>query len=93
MWDRDSCFFYILDELLFKFPELPIHTYYQTLFQEIIKVITCVIDPSTEEEIKKLVNEDPCIGTNCILKSVANILVDLLRPTREPGWQVAWSCV
>ena len=93
VWDRDSCFFHILDELTYKFPNLPLDTYHQTLFQEIIKVITCVIDPSTEDEIKKLTNEDPSLGTPCILKSAANILVNLLKPTKEAGWKNIWSCI
>ena len=40
-----------------------------------------------------MTNEDPSIGTPCILKSVANILVNLLRPTKENGWKSVWSCV
>lgn len=93
LWDRDASFFYILNVLTDKFPNLPIQHHYQTLFQEIIKVITCVIDPATEEDIKRLINEDPYIGVNCILRSVAQILVNLLRPTHEAGWQSVWSCV
>lgn len=52
-----------------------------------------VVDPTSLEEIKKLTSDEPTIGINCILKSVANILVNLLRPTHEPGWKGVWSYI
>jgi hypothetical protein len=69
-----------------EFPSLDLSNFHQTLSQEIIKVITTIVDPATEEDIKKLTSEDPCIGVQCTLKSIAKILVNCLQPMSTPGW-------
>lgn len=58
LFERDTPFFFIISELTLEFPLLNLGSYHQTLSQEIIKVITTVVDPSTEDELKKLTNED-----------------------------------
>lgn len=44
LWDRDSFWFFILSELVKKFPKLDYSAYYQTIMQEVIKAFTTLID-------------------------------------------------
>lgn len=44
LWDRDSFWFFILSELVKKFPRLDYSAYYQTIMQEVIKAFTTLID-------------------------------------------------
>lgn len=63
-----------------KFPTIDYSPYYQTTFQEIIKIFTTLIDPASEEILKKLTGADGFIDTPPILKSIAVLLVNLLLP-------------
>lgn len=78
MWDRDGCWFFILSELMRKFPQLDYTPYYPTLLQEIIKMVTTLIDPYTDDDVKKLMSSDPLIPIPSLFKSAANILNFLL---------------
>lgn len=44
LWDRDSFWFFILSELVKKFPRIDYSAYYQTIMQEAIKAFTTLID-------------------------------------------------
>jgi hypothetical protein len=52
-----------------------------------------VIDPPCEEDLKKINSEEISIEVPCILKSIARILVNCLRPTSEAGWERMWSSI
>jgi hypothetical protein len=47
LWDRDSCWFFIISDILKKYPNIDYSPYYTSLFQEIIKTFTVMIDPLT----------------------------------------------
>lgn len=93
LWDRESCFYFIISEITRKFPNINYSIYYETLFHETIKIMTTIIDPTTEEDIKKVVNPEVSLNLPPILKSIASILVNLLKPMSEPGWEVVWISI
>ena len=44
LWDRDCSWFYILGEIVKKFPKLDYSKYYQTIMQEVIRSFTTIIN-------------------------------------------------
>ena len=78
LWDRDIWWFFILSKIVKKFPQIDYTQFYPTLFHETIKVITTLIEPLTEEDVKKLLNYDASLGICSILSSIAKILTNLL---------------
>lgn len=80
LWDRDLLWFFVLSEIIKKFPRLDYSLYFQTIMQEVIKAFTTLIDSSSEDNIKKITSSDPFLQIQPILKSVAVILAYLLMP-------------
>ena len=67
--------------------------HYITLFQETIKIFTNMLDPVTSEDLKKLTDNEQCIGVRSILKSTACLLVNLLLPNAHPQSKNVWNAV
>ena len=44
LWDRDCSWFYILGEIVKKFPKIDYSQYYQTIMQEIIRAFTTILN-------------------------------------------------
>jgi len=54
IWERDISWFFIISEIAKKYPKLDFSSHYVTLFQEVIKIFTNMLDPVSNEELKKL---------------------------------------
>lgn len=93
LWDRDSFWFFILSELVKKFPRLDYSAYYQTIMQEAIKAFTTLIDSDNEEALKKLTAADAFLQVQPTLKSVALALAYLLLPESQPQHVFIRACV
>lgn len=93
LWDRDCFWFYILSEIIKKFPKLDYSSYYQTIMQEVIRAFTTIIEGSNEEGLKKLTATDPFLLIQPVLKSVALAMVYLLLPASQPQHSFIKSCI
>lgn len=93
VFERTIPFYSTIAELLFEFPNLNISEYRDTLSYDIIKSITSVVDPESEESLKKLVEADSCVGVPSILKSIAKILIYSIKPMADSDWEVNWSSI
>ena len=93
LWDRDLLWFFVLSEIIKKFPRLDYSLYFQTIMQEVIKAFTTLIDSSSEDSIKKITSSDPFLQIQPILKSVAVILAYLLMPENQPQHIFVKSCI
>ena len=52
-----------------------------------------MLDPVSNEELKKLTDSDPCLGIRSILKSIACLLVNLLLPNSYSQSNYVWNAV
>ena len=92
LWDRDGYWFYILSEVIKRFPSIDYSPHYQTVMQEVIRAFTAIIE-GQEEDVKKVVSSDPFLQIQPILKSVAVILANLTLPQSEPQHYFVKSCL
>lgn len=93
LWDRDCSWFYILGEVIRKFPHLDYSKYYQTIMQEIIRTFTTIVNSDSEETIKKVTSGDSFLQLPAILNSVALILTFLILPKHQPQHIFIKSCI
>ena len=52
-----------------------------------------MLDPVSNEELKKLTDAEPCLGIRSILKSIACLLVNLLLPQSYTQANYVWNGV
>ena len=93
LWDRDSFWFFILSELVKRFPCIDYSAYYQTIMQEVIKAFTTLIDGDNDDAVKKLTASDSFLQVQPALKSVALALAYLLLPDSQPQHVFIRACV
>jgi hypothetical protein len=93
LWDRDSFWFFILSELVKRFPRIDYSAYYQTIMQEVIKAFTTLIDGDNDDAVKKLTSSDSFLQVQPALKSVALALAYLLLPDSQPQHVFIRACV
>ena len=93
LWDRDSFWFFILSELIKRFPRIDYSAYYQTIMQEVIKAFTTLIDGDNDDAVKKLTASDSFLQVQPALKSVALALAYLLLPDSQPQHVFIRACV
>jgi len=93
LWDRDSFWFFILSELVKRFPRIDYSAYYQTIMQEVIKAFTTLIDGDNDDAVKKLTASDSFLQVQPALKSVALALAYLLLPDSQPQHVFIRACV
>ena len=93
LWDRDCSWFYILGELVKKFPRIDYSAYYQTIMHQVIKAFTIIINGDNEDSLKKLTTSDNYLQIQPVLKSVAMTLAYLILPASQPQHYFIKSCI
>jgi|JI6StandDraft_1071083.scaffolds.fasta_scaffold22083_2 hypothetical protein len=92
-WDRDCHWFFILSRLIENFPGLGYEKYFHTIFQTLIKDFCAISEPVNDTDLTRLLLPDDSTGIKPVMRSYAEILVNLLVPRSNPMCQTVWRYV